>query len=49
MLRITVAETATEQGWTLEGRLVRPLGRRAEDKVEREAPSSERTHMHGRA
>jgi hypothetical protein len=24
MLRITVVETATDQGWTLEGRLVRP-------------------------
>ena len=39
MLRVTAAETATVQGWTLEGRLVGPWVERAEDKLEREAPA----------
>jgi hypothetical protein len=44
MLRITVAETAAEQGWTFEGRLVRPwVGELRTRWKERHRAQNERT------
>src|ERR1700680_3952831 len=49
MLRITTAETATEQSWTLEGRLARPWVVELKTSWQKDTPNQERTSMHCRS